>query len=98
PAPSRAVEVALRANPAVEFAARGRDGYVVVEGPVADPRDVALLDAALAKIRSLGDCPSIVERYSHPDLVDRLVDDPAPRRRAERATVVTGSLARSFPG
>jgi len=97
-APAHALDVILRANPAVEFAARDRDGYLVVEGPIADPRDVALLDASLAKIRSLGDGPAIVERYGHPDLVDRLVDDPAPRRRAERATLVKGSLARSFPG
>src|SRR5438094_3267638 len=54
-APAHALDVILRANPAVEFAARDRDGYRVVEGPIADPRDVALLHAALAKIRSLGD-------------------------------------------
>src|SRR5947209_2205092 len=70
-APAHALDVVLRANPAVEFAARDRDGYLVVEGPVADPRDVALLDAALAKIRSLSDGPAIVTRYGHPDLVDR---------------------------
>ena len=94
-APRRVLDVTLRANLAVEFAARDRDGYLVVEGPLADPRDIALLDAMLAKIRSDG-VPSL-ERYGHRDLVDRLVDDPAPRRRAERATLIKGSLARSFP-
>src|SRR5438552_12527806 len=41
--PGHTLEVALRANPAVEFAARDLDGYIVVESPLADPRDVALL-------------------------------------------------------
>ena len=96
-APRRVLDVTLRANPAVEFAARDRDGYLVVEGPLADPRDIALLDAVLAKIRSVPDGVPPLERYGHRDLVDRLVDDPAPRRRAERATLVKGSLPRSFP-
>jgi hypothetical protein len=96
-APRRVLDVTLRASPAVEFAARDRDGYLVVEGPLADPRDIALLDAVLAKIRSVPEDVPPLERYGHRDLVDRLVDDPAPRRRAERATLVKGSLARSFP-
>jgi len=96
-APRRVLDVTLRANPAVEFAARDRDGYLIVEGPLADPRDIALLDAVLAKIQSVPDGVPPLERYGHRDLVDRLVDDPAPRRRAEHATLIKGSLARSFP-
>jgi predicted nucleotidyltransferase len=96
-ASGHAFEVVLRANPAVEFAARDRNGYLVVESPLADPRDVALLDGVLAKIPPVREGMPLVERYGHRDLVDRLVDDPAPRHRAARAKLIKGSLARSFP-
>lgn len=95
--PGHMLEVALRANPAIEFAARDRDGYLVVESPLADPRDVTLLDGVLAKIPAVREGAPLVERYGHRDLVDRLIDDPAPRHRAERAKLIKGSLARSFP-
>lgn len=96
PAP-RALAVVLRANPAVEFAARDRGGYLVVEGALADPRDVALLDETLRLVRGDRDQAPRIARFGHHELIDALRDDPAPRRRAERATIVKGSLARSFP-
>ncbi len=90
----RALDVVLRANPAVEFAARDSRGYVVVETPLADPRDVLLLEEALQRVAD----QSAIIRYRHQQLVDALRDDPAPRHRAARMTVLRGALARSFPG
>ncbi|HEV8229241.1 MAG TPA: nucleotidyltransferase domain-containing protein [Candidatus Limnocylindria bacterium] len=96
-APRHALDVVVRANPSVEFAARDRDGYVVVEHPVADPRDLAALER-IAGLIGAGGSELRMTRYAHHDLVDRLRDDVKPRRRAEAATPVKGSLARSFSG
>ena len=93
PVLQRAVDIVLRTNPAIEFAARDRDGYIAVESPLADPREVALLDEALVRIGST--LP--IERVAHRDLIDRLRDDDAPRRRAQHAAIVKGTLTRSFP-
>ncbi len=97
PSMERALDVALRANPAVEFAARDRDGYLVVEAALADPRDLALLESAIALIGAGRERPPRIARFGHHDLVDALRDEPAPRLRARAATVLKGSLARSFP-
>src|SRR5712692_293069 len=94
--PREALDIVLRANPSVEFAARDRDGYVAVEHPLADPRDLVALDHVVALIGAGRKGPSIT-RYAHHELVDRLRDDAAPRRRAEAATLLKGSLALSFP-
>jgi predicted nucleotidyltransferase len=94
PAP-HSLDLVLRANPAIEFAARDRDGYIVVEHPLADPRDLAALEHVAALIGAGGDGPRMT-RFTHHDLVDRLRDDPGPLRRAEAATRLKGSLARSF--
>ena len=94
-APPHALDIVLRANPAIEFAARDRDGYIVVEHPLADPRDLAALERVTALIGTGSDEPRMI-RYAHRDLLDRLRDDIEPRRRAEAATPLKGSLARSF--
>ncbi len=94
-APRHSLDIVLRANPAIEFAARDRAGYVVVEHPLADPRDLAALDHVTRLIGAGGYGPRITH-YAHHDLVDRLRDDIGPRRRAEAATPLKGSLARSF--
>jgi predicted nucleotidyltransferase len=94
-APLRAHDIVLRANPAIEFAARDRDGYVVVEHPLADPRDLVALDH-VAGLIGRGSDAARVTRYTHHDLVDRLREDVGPLRRAEAATRLKGSLARSF--
>jgi predicted nucleotidyltransferase len=94
-APSHALDIALRANPSIEFAARDPDGYIVVEHPLADPRDLAALEHVASLVASGG--PELrMTRYAHHELVDRLRDDDEPRRRAEAATRLKGSLARSF--
>jgi len=94
-APPHSLDIVLRANPAIEFAARDRDGYVVVEHPVADPRDLAAFELIAGLIGAGGDEVRIC-RYAHSDLVDQLRNDVEPRRRAEAATPLKGSLARSF--
>ena len=91
--PSRAIDVTVRANPSIEFAARDRRGYLLVESPLADPRDVLLLDQGLARINGA----ILLERTSHADVVHCLREDPALRERARRATIIKGRLARSFP-
>ena len=96
-APGRSLDVALRANPSIEFAARDAEGYVVVEHPLADPRDLAALEHVVGLIASGGPAPRMT-RYTHQELVDQLRDDVEPRRRAEAATPLKGSLARSFSG
>jgi predicted nucleotidyltransferase len=96
-APRHALDVVVRANPSVEFAARDRDGYVVVEHPLADPRDLSALER-VAGLIAVGGPELRMTRYAHHDLLDRLRDDVEPRRRAEAATPLKGSLARSFSG
>jgi uncharacterized protein len=95
--PPHSLDVALRANPSIEFAARDPDGYVVVEHPLADPRDLAALEHVQGLIAA-GGSELRMMRYTHQELVDRLRDDLEPRRRAEAATRLKGSLARSFSG
>jgi predicted nucleotidyltransferase len=93
----RVLATLLRANPAIEFAARDRIGLLVVESPVADPRDVILLDAAVHMVtRGLG-APPVLTRFDHHALVDKLREDSGPRQRARRAAILKGSLERSFP-
>ena len=96
-APPHSLDLVLRANPAIEFAASDRDGYIVVEHPLADPRDLAALEDVAGLIGASGH-ETPITRYTHHDLVDRLRDDVEPRRRAEAATPLKGSLARSFSG
>ena len=96
-APTHSLDIALRANPSLEFAARDPDGYIVVEHPLADPRDLVALEHVVGLIASGG--PELrMTRYAHLELVDQLRDDVEPRRRAEAATNLKGSLARSFSG
>jgi len=95
--PRHALDIALRANPSIEFVALDPDGYVVVEHPLADPRDLATLEHVVGLITSGGTEPRMT-RYAHEELVDQLRDDVEPRRRAETATLLKGSLARSFSG
>src|SRR5918996_115106 len=46
----RSADIVLRANPAVEFAGRDREGYLVVLSPFAEPVDIARLQATLDRI------------------------------------------------
>jgi len=93
----RAIELIVRGNPAVEFAARDRLGYLIVKSARADAADATALERVLTIVRRGREDDLAVTVYEHDELVDRLRDDPTPRTRARRAHIVTGTLARSFP-
>lgn len=93
----RAFELVLRGSPAVEFAARDEQGYLIVESALAEPVHLVALQRGLSAIRSGREDELPVTVFEHDDLRDRLLDDPAPRERARRAKVVKGRIARSFP-
>lgn len=96
-APDRAIEIVIRANPAIEFAARDGRGYLIVKSARTDAADGAALDRILDLIRSGREGEVRVGIQEHDDLVDLLRDDPAPRERALAAQILLGSVARSFP-
>lgn len=93
----RTVPIVLRASPAVEFAARDREGYIVVEHPLADPRDEVALDDALLRLERAGH-KVLVLLVGHHEAIARVREDATLRSRAARAVILKGSLARSFPG
>ena len=95
--PDRAIEIVVRGNPAVEFAARDRRGYIVVKSARADAADGAALEGVLALILAGREHDLAVTLYEHDELLDLLRDDPSPRTRARAADIVTGTIARSFP-
>ena len=97
PSFEHALDVVLRANPGVEFAARDKNGYLVVEAALSNPQDLALLDAFIQLIGAGREPLPRIRRFGHHELIDTLRDDPSPRRRARAAVLVKGSLARSFP-
>lgn len=92
-----AVELVCRANPAVEFAGRDEDGYLLVIRRLAEPADEARLGRALAEINSDRADASPITRYAHDEVRDLPLDDRRPRERAKEMTVVRGSVDRSFP-
>lgn len=93
----RAFELVLRGSPAVEFAARDKQGYVIVESALAEPVHLVALQRALSVIRGGREDELPMTTFEHDDLRDRLLDDPAPRERALRAKIIKGRIARSFP-
>lgn len=93
----RVMRVVLRADRAVEFAARDPGGHIVVEHPLADPRDALALDTAIERLeRAHGKV--VVLRLDHHEAIRRVRDDEALRSRVVRAAILKGNLARSFPG
>ncbi len=92
-----AVELVCRASPAVEFAGRDEDGYLLVIRRLAEPADEARLGRALAEINSDRADASPITRYAHDEVRDLPLDDCRPRERAKGMTVVRGSVDRSFP-
>lgn len=93
---SEALAVLARANRAVEFAGIDEQGAVLVIRRFAEPADEVLLHSALAHLGALGSTMSI-EVKDKSGLRERLLDDRAPRERALRMRVLTGSVDRSFP-
>lgn len=93
----RTVPILLQASPVVEFAARDRQGYLVVEHPLADPRDAVILDDALLRLERVGRTVLLL-RLGHHEAIARVREDASLRSRVARAAILKGSLARSFPG
>lgn len=93
----RTLPIVLRASPSLEFAARDAAGYLVVEHPLADPRDLVLLDDALLRLERVGR-PVRLVRLGHHEAIARVREDAVLRSRVARALILKGSLARSFPG
>ena len=87
----RALDAALRASAAVEFAARDPDGLLVVTRFDAEIEDEARLEQLLA---SAGVCARVLH---HDDVRDEAEADDGLRARARAASVIVGSIDRSFP-
>ena len=92
-APSRAIELMMRASEAVEFAGEDRKGYLFVPSIFATPSDEARLERALSHvIEDRSDAPSVAKVIRVEARGNRSL-----RRRAEKMRVVRGDVARSFP-
>lgn len=87
----RLLAAALRASPAVEFAARDAAGLLLVTRWDAEPRDEVRLDRMLERL------DLVIQRLSHDDVRERLLHDGSLRERARRGHVAVGSVERSFP-
>jgi hypothetical protein len=87
----RLLTAGLRANRAVEFAARDEAGLLLVVRWDAEPSDEVLLARMLRRANLA------VARFDHDELRERLRDDPSLRERARNGTVIVGSVDRSFP-
>jgi hypothetical protein len=95
--PERAMEVAVKASPAVEFAGIDRAGALVVTRWSADLHDVARLEVVLESLRNRS-AGSLDSWVADGDQVrDRLLEDPVLRKRALRSRVLKGSVDRSLP-
>jgi len=97
PAATHVMDLLLRANPSVEFAARDKEGYLYVESALAEPGELIALKSVLKKVQEGREETLSFMRYEHNDLVDFLRDDETPRVRARKAKIIKGTIARSFP-
>ncbi len=97
PEPTHVMDLLLRANPSVEFAARDNEGYLYVESVLAEPGELIALESLLKKVQEGREETLSLVRYEHDDLVDFLRDDETPRVRARAAKIIKGTIARSFP-
>lgn len=87
----RILAAAVRANRAVEFAARDPAGLLLVFRWDSEPSDEARLNRALARL------DLVITRFGHHELRQRLLADGSPRERAIAGRVIVGSVDRSFP-
>lgn len=85
--------IAVRASPAVEFAALDRGGLIVVKSDRAHPGDTKRLSELLS---SVAPGVPVVDAY-HADVVRTLRDDRSLRDRALHAQVLKGGVDRSLP-
>jgi predicted nucleotidyltransferase len=86
-----------RANPAVEFAGRDAEGFLLVIRRLADPADEVRLERALAEINADRADALPIARHSHDEVRELLLVDARLRERALGTSVVRGSVDRSFP-
>ncbi len=93
PSMQRAMDVVLRANDAVDFAARDDDGYIVAVEPEAGA-DLDALDGALERINAGREEAPQVMRFDVGDFNRLLRVVPSLRARAVAARTVTGSTRR----
>jgi len=92
-----AIDLVCLANPAVEFAGRDAEGYLLVTRRLADPAEEARLERALAAIDADRADARPIARHGHDEIRELLLSDRRPRDRAMRMTVVRGSVDRSLP-
>lgn len=91
--PDEAIALTVRANPAVEFAARDRDGLIVVMSDRAHPADARRIAETL---EGLSPAVPVLSAY-HADVVRALAKDRSLRERALRARTLKGDVERSLP-
>ena len=91
----RAVSVAGRANPAIEFIAREERGLVVVLSSRVDDVDDARAASFLHKLAEHHGLA--IEFLDHDDARRAMLAGPQLRERMAAATVLHGQLERSFP-
>ena len=87
----RLLVAALRANPAIEFAAQDDAGLLLVIRWDAEPSDEVLLGRMLRRT------DLEVARFGHDEARERLRHDRSVRERAIHSQVIAGSVDRSFP-
>ncbi len=93
---ARAMAIIARSDPAIEFAAVDREGYVVVTSGTADPRDVLAFEDILVRRKAVAGATEVL-RLEHQDAVATARREPALHARVGRAKILKGTLARSFP-
>lgn len=92
----RAMDVAVRANRAVEFAGRDRRGYLIVLSPFAEPIDIVRLSSILEQINRLREDAVRFEITEREDVRETLRESLDLRERGLLMTAVKGSAARTF--
>ncbi len=81
---ARAMAIIARSDPAIEFAAVDREGYVVVTSGTADPRDVLAFEDILVRRKAVAGATEVL-RLEHQDAVATARREPALHARVGRA-------------
>ncbi len=93
----RALDLVVRANPAVQFAGRDHDGYLVVLSPFAVTEDVATLSASVTAVNGSHAAVTPVELLERRDVEDQSMTGNGLRQRGLRMAQIKGSAMRVFP-
>jgi predicted nucleotidyltransferase len=92
-----ALDLVLRANPAVEFAGDDEAGVFVVLSPFAEPSEVLRLTSTIDRIVAGRTPAPPITMMDREQLRSAMREDPAVRSRGLMLRVITGSSARTFP-